>query len=312
MRNPNRILYAGRSFTLGEFRCPPESPRWRRVNVIGELSLAAFPATSVVIHQNGREPVLANPNHVIFYRGGQRYRRILHDGRGDRCVYIDIYPELVQELLAAVGLDQTDLPFVHGPSNAQAYLRLRLSALALAEGRIDPLAVDETVYFALLRSIEDSVAVHRSRRRAARTRTEHDHHRIVEEAKALLMERARRNDPLELLARELHVSEFHLARIFRERTGFTLNRYRTHLRLRLALDRLAVGDANLATVAIELGFNSHSHFSDVFGAVFGAPPSDVRAALGRRGLRELSRMLDQRSSLKKKAAGASVPSGRRE
>jgi AraC family transcriptional regulator len=295
LENPNRILYAGRLFTVGEFRCPPESPRWRRVNVIGERSLAAFPATSVVIHQDGREPVLANPNHVIFYRGRQRYRRILHDGRGDRCVFVDIYPELVRELIDSAGLyRQTDLPFVHGPSDPQAYLRLRLAVLALREGQVDPLAVDETIYFALLRSVEGSVAVHHSRRGTARSRTEQDHHRLVEDAKAVLTERARKNDALELLAREVHTSEFHLARIFRDRTGFTLNRYRTHLRLRLALDRLAAGDANLATIAIELGFNSHSHFTGVFRTVFGAPPSEIRAALGRRGLRELSRMLEAR------------------
>ena len=295
MRNPNRILYAGRLFTVGEFRCPPESPRWRTVNVIGERSLAAFPATSVVIHQNGREPVLANPNHVIFYRGGQRYRRILHDGRGDHCAFVDIDPELQQELITAAGLDRhTDLPFVHGPSDPQAYLRLRLAVLALREGPVDQLAVDETVYFALLRSVEASAAVHGSRRSTARGRTEQDHHRLVEDAKALLTERARKNDSLQLLAREVHVSEFHLARIFRDRTGFTLNRYRTQLRLRLALDRLATSDADLATIAIELGFNSHSHFTDVFRTVFGAPPSEIRAALGTRGLRELSRMLEAR------------------
>jgi AraC family transcriptional regulator len=297
MPDPNRILFAGRLFTLGEFRCPPESPRWRRVNVIGERSLAAFPATSVVIHQTGREPVLANANHVIFYRGGQQYRRVLHDARGDRCVFVDIYPELVQELLAAAGLEQTDLPFVHGPSNPQAYLRLRLAVLALHEGWVDPLAIDETVHFALLRSVAASAAVHRLRRTTARDRTEHDHHRLVEEAKAILTERARKNDSLELLAREVHVSEFHLARIFRGRTGFTLNRYRTHLRLRLALERLAAGDANLAAIAIELGFNSHSHFTDVFRTVFGAPPSEIRSALGRRGVRELSRMLEARLAI---------------
>jgi AraC family transcriptional regulator len=294
LENPNRILYAGRLFSLGEFRCPPESSRWRRVNVIGERSLAAFPTTSVVIHQTGHEPVLANPNHVIFYRGGQRYRRVLHDGRGDRCVFVDIHPELVRQLLNGAGLDQADLPFVHGPSDPQAYLRLRLAALALKEGRVDPLAVDETVYCALIRSVSASAAVHRSRRSSARSRTDHDHHRLVENAKALLTERARKNDSLELLAREVHASEFHLARIFHDRTGFTLNRYRTHLRLRLALDRLLAEDASLATVAIELGFSSHSHFSDAFRTVFGAPPSEIRAALGRRGLRELSRMLEAR------------------
>ncbi len=78
----SRILYSGKLGTVGVFRCPPGNPRWQGVNVNGDQPLAAFPWTSVVIHQVGREPVLANSNHVIFYGPGTRYRRALHDARG--------------------------------------------------------------------------------------------------------------------------------------------------------------------------------------------------------------------------------------
>jgi AraC family transcriptional regulator len=272
--DPNRILYRSRLFTLGEFRCPPESPRWRHVNVNGTRPLVAFPGTSVVIHQQRHEPVLANPNHAIFYGSGERYRRLLHDERGDHCLFVEIDPALLAG-------DDT-LPFVDAPSDPQAYLRLRLAALTLQ----DPLSVEEAVYDAVGRSIEAGAAVHGRRRAAARTRTEHDHHELVERTKALLTERARAHDSLESIARQVHASEFHLARVFRDRTGFTLHGYRTQLRLRLALDRLRA-DTDLATIANELGFNSHSHFTDAFRGVFGVPPSDAR-----RDLRELRRMVE--------------------
>jgi AraC family transcriptional regulator len=272
--DPNRILYRSRLFTLGEFRCPPESPRWRHVNVNGTRPLVAFPGTSVVIHQHRHEPVLANPNHAIFYGSGERYRRLLHDERGDHCLFVEIDPALLAG-------DDT-LPFVDAPSDPQAYLRLRLAALTLQ----DPLSVEEAVYDAVGRSIEAGAAVHGRRRAAARTRTEHDHHELVERTKALLTERARAHDSLESIARQVHASEFHLARVFRDRTGFTLHGYRTQLRLRLALDRLRA-DTDLATIANELGFNSHSHFTDAFRGVFGVPPSDAR-----RDLRELRRMVE--------------------
>lgn len=106
-------------------------------------------------------------------------------------------------------------------------------------------------------------------------RAQRDHHRLAEEAKALLTERACCNDSLESLAHVLHISAFHLARVFRERTGFSLHAYRTHLRLRLALERLSGAGTDLGWMARELGFSSHAHFTGVFNSVFGEPPSAV-------------------------------------
>jgi AraC family transcriptional regulator len=276
--DPNRILYRSGLFTLGEFRCPPENPRWREVNVNGMRPLVAFPGTSVVIHQQRQEPVLANSNHVIFYGGGQHYRRLLHDERGDHCLFVEIGPRFARELGVAGG----SIPFVDAPSDPRAYLRLRLAASTLH----DSLSVEEAVYEAVGRSLEAGAAVHGRRRAAVRARTEHDHHQLVERTKALLTERAPRHDTLERIARQVHASEFHLARVFRDRTGFTLHGYRTHLRLRLALERLRA-ETDIATIASELGFNSHSHFTDAFRCVFGVPPSEAR-----RDLRELRRMLE--------------------
>ena len=62
------------------------------------------------------------------------------------------------------------------------------------------------------------------------------------------------------------------ARVFREETGFSLHGYRTQLRLRLALDALAAG-REIGELAHDLGFASHSHFTDSFRRVFGVAPS---------------------------------------
>jgi AraC family transcriptional regulator len=288
----NRILYTSRLMTVGLFRCLPENPRWRGVNVNGDEPLAAFPATSVVIHQLGREPVLANANHVMFYAAGARYRRILHDARGDQCLFASLRPEFAGELLEAIGLFDEGIPFSHGPSDSGAYLQLWLAAGRLIAGTAESLQVEEAVNGALARSLERGARLHVSRRRPPRDRTEHDHHQLVEDAKALLTERVANHDSLEALARSLHTSAFHLGRVFRDRTGFTLHAYRTHLRLRLALDRFADSEAGLGTIALELGFNSHSHFTGAFRSVFSAAPSEVRGALegGRR--RERLRTLE--------------------
>jgi len=284
-------LYQGSGFALGEFRCTPDDPRWRQENDVGPLAVAAFPITSVVIRHVGHEAVLANANHVVFYRGGDRYRRVLHDARGDHCLFVEFDVEAVAELLGSAGAAMRDLPFVHGPSLARQYLRLRVAARAACSAEGEALAIEEAICDALSAAVEAGIKLHRVRR-AMRAATVAEHARLVERAKHLLTERAAEHDSLTSLASRLHVSEFHLARAFRARTGFTLHRYRTHLRLRSALDRLSRSPDDLTTVATELGFYSHSHFTGVFRSAFGASPSEVRATSGRRGLAELRRILE--------------------
>ena len=291
MRSGERLLFANRLFEIGEFHCAPGDWRWRCVNATGtgDYSYIAFPGTSVLIQQLGHEPILANPNHVLFYRRGQRFLRTLHDPRGDHCTFVRITPDPLAELLreARVESASDDVPFVQGPSDPHAYLALRCATHALRSGTIETLALEEAVLEALRRSLERAAELQAHRRRPARDRTDREHHLLVEEAKSLLTERVTKDDTIGSLARALHVSAFHLARVFRERTGFTLHRYRTHLRLLLALDRLADPDVDLATIAAEAGFTSHSHFTDAFGALFQDPPSRVRDTFGRPNLLRL-------------------------
>ena len=270
-------LYEGPKLALCAFRCAPDDQRWRLENVIGPRNVAAFPTTSVVIRHEGREAVLANPNHVVFYQPAERYRRTLHDERGDRCVFVAFEPELAR------------LPFGFGPSPARQYAQLHLVARAAQAGDAEPLAIEEAVCQALSAAIDAGLALHRIRT-ASRSQTRAAHGELVERAKAVLTERAAARDSLSTLARMLHTSEFHLARVFRARTGFSLHGYRTQLRLRAALERLR-GCDDLTLLACELGFDSHSHFTAAFRSTFGSPPSRIRESHGRRGLGELRRIL---------------------
>lgn len=88
-------------------------------------------------------------------------------------------------------------------------------------------------------------------------------------------------EPLRLrdLAREVGLSPYHLCRQFRRHTGWTIHRYLTHLRIAESLERLAGGEASsLLDLALELGFDGHSHFSGVFRRLVGRPPSAFRGA----------------------------------
>ena len=98
----------------------------------------------------------------------------------------------------------------------------------------------------------------------------------AEDAKTLLQKRFRERLRLEDVARALYVSPFHLCRLFKEETGLPIHRYLNQLRLRHALRELAQGEAELADLALDLGFCCQSHFTRVFRKEFGVSPGEAR------------------------------------
>jgi AraC-like DNA-binding protein len=296
----DRTLFETERLRVGEFCCRPGDSRWAEVNEIPDAAHLAFPRTSVVIAHLGREPVLTSPNHVMFYNAGQRYRRRLHDERGDYCVYLSATHALLAEVLATVspsahGGGGPAFTFDHGPGDADTYLLSHLLSRHLrTEPRPDRLFAAETAHRLLARAVETAVAFHARGHLPGRLHTRTLHRRLVEDAKGLLIATMTRNTTLAELARTLHSSEFHLARVFRAQTGFTLHAYRNHLRLRHALECLPERDLQLAELARGLGYCSHSHFGESFRSVFGVPPSSLREHGGTHTARVLRRIVEAR------------------
>lgn len=100
--------------------------------------------------------------------------------------------------------------------------------------------------------------------------------RYVEDAKTLLQQRFRERLRLDDVARALHVSTFHLCRLFKEETGMPIHRYLNQLRLRYALRELVQGETELAELARAVGFSCQSHFTTAFRKEFGVSPGEAR------------------------------------
>lgn len=77
---------------------------------------------------------------------------------------------------------------------------------------------------------------------------------------------------LEELAREVGVSPFYLSRTFSGEMGMPINQYLRKLRLEKAAALLKSGEYNVSEAAYEVGYNSLSHFSSAFHAMFGCCP----------------------------------------
>jgi AraC family transcriptional regulator len=270
--------------TLGEFRCPPGDDAWREMNTIGDTPHIVFPRTNVFIEQEGRTPVLATPAHAMLYDAGQLYRRGLRTEVGDDAVFVTLpvasLEQLAEEGASLVGADNR-MAAGHTPAGRRTYLLQHLLVRYLRERDPDPLLAEEAAGRLVLEALGSARAERRRRPRAERA-----HRALAEAAKAELAENPERPYTLPQLAGRLHSSAFHLARVFRAETGFSLHGFRRTLRLRAGLERLSADGNDLTALALELGFSSHSHFSERFRNEFGVPPSLVRNARQTRALLE--------------------------
>jgi AraC family transcriptional regulator len=271
---------------MGEFHLLPGDARWHRENCIGAGAHVVFPGTAVRIAHTGRRAFVADANIAVFYADGEAYRRELVDPRGDHCVFVVPAPRILDEAVESAG-GGLGLPLTHGPVDPATYLRQRVVAHHAARSPDpDPLLVEEELTRAVAAAVAAAVRACRASTRAGRGPDP------VDAARATLAARFGERLSLDDVARQVHVSPFHLAHRFRARTGVGLHAYRTHLRLREALRRIADPGVSLTDLALDLGFASHSHFTDTFRRTFGRPPSAVRAAVRARGSAEARRILE--------------------
>jgi AraC-like DNA-binding protein len=221
---------------------------------------------------------VANPNHVVFYDAGQTYRRALLSPDGDLCRFVVLAPDLASDLLdATFGTDRGHFPVAGGPVTAEVAMRIHLLGGWLERGQIDHDDAEDGLLDIVQRVLEGAVPPRR-REAARRSSTAAARRMLAEDAKAYLSVRFAERGSIRAIAHALGASPFHLSRVFRAETGFTLQTYRDGLRLRCALERLTQGERDLARLAQDVGYASHSHLDVRFRTAFGRSPSTVRAA----------------------------------
>lgn len=262
--------------------------------------MVVFPRLPVGIRTAGAPPTLADAGRIMFYNDGQAYTRELLHRRGDECEWFSVDPHSLRDMLqdlergarcdsagtsagSSDGTEGAAFPSASGPSTPALYFRQRsLFNRAVMGNDPDPLQIEVGAMGVVAEAVALSVrwAVNGRRRCASRTigpSTRRAHAEAADAARALICRRFRERLSLAFIAREVHVSGFHLARVFRAHTGFSMHRYILMLRLAAALERLEDPRCRLSDLAHELGFSSHAHFAAVFARAFGCPPSRVRA-----------------------------------
>ena len=263
---------------------------WARMHQV------VFPRRGVfAVEAHGRE-LLADTNHALFFNRDEAYRVAHPAGCGDDCTVLAFDEALAREAIAEwdPAAAESTQPFRAARvacDESAFWWQTRLHQGALG-GQLDPLGLEEAA-LQLLRALlasgyggQGRVSPHGLRPSTARLHAEQ-----VQRVTLLLATRFGEDLSLSAIARAVYSSPFHLARVFRAHSGLSLHQYRHRLRLREALRRLAEGETDLAALALDLGFSSHSHLSAAFRSAFGLSPSQARGLRGARVSAEMSRIL---------------------
>jgi len=229
-----------------------------------------FPYRGAYVQHIGRAEAVAEPNQIVFINEDEAYRVSHPVEGGDASLSIRLDTPTLLEVASADYLQVKGRP-AFNPS------RLRLDAHVqvltarvrhrLSRGVIETLEAESLALELLRRALSG-----RSSRAAGGSIGSR---KLVDRAKLVLASDLGRRWTLAAIAANVGVSPVYLTQVFQQVEGLPLYRYHLQLRLARALDLLG-DNAGLTSLALDLGFSSHSHFSAAFKRAYGQTPSAFR------------------------------------
>lgn len=279
LEKPDRIVFESSLVRVGAFRCAVDHPYFQSTGPLDDYCFV-FPRNACWIEHEGCRPFVADATTVPLYNPGRSYRRAAIDPTGDFTDWFSVAPGVVREMVSKFDPDaagRSDRLFTRGVVTASAgmFLAQRQVFNHVTQSDVaDVLFVEEAVIGVLADVV--GAAYEAPASGAAATRVD-----VAARVQARLGRTFLNKESVSDLAASVGVSPFHLCRVFRRETGYSLHQYRTELRLRWSLQPLADG-VDILTVAIAAGFSHHSHFTSAFRRTFGVRPSEFRQVTGAR------------------------------
>jgi AraC-like DNA-binding protein len=232
-----------------------------------------FPYRGVYVRHVGRSDSVAEANQVLFFNESESYR-ISHpvDG-GDACISLALGEPLLRELAPREHLRAAG-PLVF----AEHRLRIDSDTQALAA------QLRHSLMRQVTETLEAEIMAVTLVRRALGARISHSargslgRQKLVDRAKLVLSSDLARRWTLADIGAEVGVSPVYLTQVFQQVEGMPLYRYQLRLRLARALDLLGRCE-DLSSLAMDLGFSSHSHFTAAFRQTYGRTPADFQRSI---------------------------------
>jgi len=250
-----RQLLRGPGFALSEVRCSHDQRQPALIETAARDALVIVRSGTFRRRVGGSWDVLER-NVAYFQRSGDEQEFAHPVAGGDRCMTVTLGPAFAH----------VELP----PRAFATHARVDLLArrlLARARAGSDGGDLEEAALEVTSAALDDARA--QQERRGLPSR-----HRLAERAREALAEDMRLG--LASIASRLDCTPDHLGRAFRETSGSTFTAYRRRMRVRVVLERIAEGDADLARLAAEAGFADHAHMTRSIKVECGATPGSLR------------------------------------
>jgi AraC-like DNA-binding protein len=265
-----RLLRARADWRVSDISCAagPSDPAFEERHE--GVTLAAV-LEGLFTYRSGNGRSLLHPGSVLLGNHGACFECSHAHGQGDRCLAVNVSPELFGEVASSIVGDGR-FAFPAGMLPAEQGFLPWFSMLEAGVAMDDELALDHIVP-GLIEAILSATSATPPRRQPVSAR---DERRI-----GVVLDHIARNacEPLSLgsLAGIARMSRYHFLRVFRAVTGVTPYAYVLAFRLRRAALLVASGKQPVSAIAYGCGFGDLSTFNARFRNVFGTHPLAYRA-----------------------------------
>lgn len=284
---PNRIVFETALLRALDHRCEGDDARGQ---VTRDFEIC-LPRSGAFQRWDAHGKFLADPNQVLFFNRGEPYDISHPIQGGDSATIFIVEPSLLIEIARAHDPAAGDDPRgIFQRSHIAFGTRLQVLQYRLLgeAGTADALEIEEEI----IAAVDEILRVHYqacSEPRGNSASALRDHAEHARAVKTFLNANVRSNLRLEDISSAVHLSPYHLCRVFKRETGVTIHQYANRLRLFNAAERMLDNPVTrLDALALDFGFANHGHFSAAFRQIFGIAPSDFRNAR----FRELSKILE--------------------
>jgi len=270
-----RWRHAEDEFAVADWRC--DGVRRSAANVGEEIPAhieITLQRTGWHVRSAQRRDYLVDPLQQTLWPQGAGYRLSHNTGHAQAATLLFLRREALDDWMSAVpgaGGGSVGM-LMRGPQLLRCD-DVDLAHAALCASR-DALRTDELARALVVRLLAHAVG----RGDAAAAPTAHET-AVVRRAVAYITAHYRERLSLRDIAAAAGVSASRLSALFPRAAGMPVWHYVTELRLRAAVHALAQGTDDLAQLALELGFSSHSHFGARIRARYGRAPRDLAGRL---------------------------------
>jgi AraC-like DNA-binding protein len=233
-----------------------------------------FPYRGIYLRHVARDQAVADANHVLFFNAGEGYR-VAHPIRGsDASLSLRLDAAVLEELAPQALLNKRSVQgfrVQHRRIDSMTQARVAGIRHHLGKDSTDRLHIESLALELVSRSLGP--------RTSQPSDATHGQRRLADRVKVLLASDLSRRWTLAEIGAGMGASPVYLTQVFRRVEGMPLYRYHLQLRLARALDLLATR-RDVSSLAADLGFSSHSHFTAAFRQVYGTSPTTFRCTPG--------------------------------